>query len=65
VVPTRNKHKIIDTVPANAKRPFTSGQIVPRNIPGIRIAVGPDHPNFRHMTVLPEPMRTALSADFD
>lgn len=35
------------------------------NATGAEIVVGIDHPNYAHMAVLPEPIRAALSEDFD
>ena len=45
--------------------PFTSGQITRFKAPGARIVAGFDHPNYAHMAVMPEPVRAALSEDFD
>jgi hypothetical protein len=33
--------------------------------PDARVIAGFDHPNYAHMAVIPEPVRTALAEDFD
>jgi hypothetical protein len=45
--------------------PFTPAQIAAFKVPGARVVAGFDHPNYGHMAVMPEPVRTALAADFD
>jgi hypothetical protein len=45
--------------------PFTAGQIAKFKKPGARVIVGIDHPNYAHMAVMPEAVRTALAEDFD
>jgi hypothetical protein len=45
--------------------PFTAAQIARFKAPGTRVVVGFDHPNYAHMAVMPEPVRAALSEDFD
>jgi hypothetical protein len=45
--------------------PFTREQIAAFKTPGARIVVGFDHVNYGHMAALPEPVRAALSEDFD
>jgi hypothetical protein len=45
--------------------PFTHDQITRFGTPGAQIIAGFDHPNYRHMAVLPEPVRAALAKDFD
>jgi uncharacterized protein DUF3501 len=45
--------------------PFEPAQIASFKIPGTRIIVGADHPNYAHMAVMPEPVRAALAEDFD
>jgi len=45
--------------------PFATEQIAAFKSPGARILVGFDHPNYGHMATMPEPVRAALSADFD
>jgi hypothetical protein len=45
--------------------PFTPAQIAAFKAPGARVVAGFDHPNYGHMAVMPEPVRTALAADFD
>jgi len=44
---------------------FTPEQVVHFKAPGARVIVGFDHPNYSHMAVMPEPVRAALSQDFD
>ena len=45
--------------------PFTQPQIAAFRQAGARVLVGFDHPNYGHMAVMPEPVRAALSEDFD
>lgn len=45
--------------------PFTDAQIAAFRAPGARILVGFDHPNYGHLAVMPEPVRAALSEDFE
>ncbi len=45
--------------------PFSVAEVAKFKEPGVRIVVGFDHPAYAHMTVMPEPMRQALAADFD
>jgi hypothetical protein len=45
--------------------PFTSVQITRFKTPRTQVIAGFDHPNYSHMAVLPEPVRAALSQDFD
>ena len=45
--------------------PFADDQIVRFKFPGAQVIAGFDHPNYRHMAVLPEPVRAALAEDFD
>jgi Protein of unknown function (DUF3501) len=45
--------------------PFTRDQIARFSTPGAQIIAGFDHPSYRHMAVLPEPVRAALAEDFD
>jgi len=45
--------------------PFTEDQIALFKTSGARVIAGFDHPNYGHMAVLPEPVRTALAEDFD
>jgi len=45
--------------------PFTAGQIARFKTPGTEVVAGFDHANYRHMAVLPEPVRAALAEDFD
>ena len=44
---------------------FTPAQIAHFKTTGARIVVGFDHPSYSHMAVMPEPVRAALSEDFD
>jgi hypothetical protein len=44
---------------------FTPAQVARFKTPGARIVIGFDHPNYAHMAVMPEPVRTALAEDFD
>jgi hypothetical protein len=45
--------------------PFAAAEIAEFRKPGARILVGFEHPAYAHMTVMPEPVRQALAADFD
>ena len=45
--------------------PFTGDQIVRFKTPGARVIAGFDHPNYGHMAVVLEPVRSALAEDFD
>ena len=44
--------------------PFTPEQIAAFKQEGARIVVGFDHPQYAHMVVMPEAVRSALSQDF-
>ena len=44
--------------------PFTADQKEKFRAPGTQVMVGFDHPNYGHMAMMPEAVRTALSADF-
>jgi hypothetical protein len=44
---------------------FTPAQIEAFKKPGAQVVVGFSHPNYSHMSVLPENVRAALAADFD
>jgi Protein of unknown function (DUF3501) len=44
---------------------FTPEQIARFKVPGTRVVVGFDHPNYAHMAVMPETVRAALAEDFD
>ena len=37
----------------------------PSRRPGAEVVLGLDHPDYRHMAVLPEPVRAELAGDFD
>src|SRR5580704_19202834 len=43
---------------------FTPEQIQRFKVPGTRVLVGIDHPNYGHLAVMPERVRAALSEDF-
>jgi hypothetical protein len=45
--------------------PFAADQIARFKTPGTRTIAGFDHPDYGHMAVLPEPVRSALASDFD
>ena len=45
--------------------PFSPEQAAMFKAPGARVLVGFDHPNYGHMAAIPEPVRAALSEDFD
>ena len=44
--------------------PFTPAQIAAFSQPGTEVVIGFDHPNYRHMAVLPEAVRAELAQDF-
>ena len=45
--------------------PFTAPQIGKFRAPNTQVIVAIDHQNYRHMAVLPEPVRATLAQDFD
>jgi len=45
--------------------PFSPKQAAAFKAPGARVLVGFGHPNYGHMATMPEPVRAALSEDFD
>jgi hypothetical protein len=45
--------------------PFTPAQIAKFRQPGTQVVLGFTHPEYGHMTVLPEGTRAALARDFD
>jgi hypothetical protein len=45
--------------------PFTPAQIAAFRAPGTAVTVGFTHPNYGHMTLMPDDVRTALAQDFD
>jgi hypothetical protein len=45
--------------------PFSPEQIAAFKTTGVRVLIGFDHPNYGHMATMPEPVRAALSEDFD
>jgi hypothetical protein len=47
------------------KFPFTASQIARFKTLGTQIIAGFDHPNYGHMALLPEPVRSTLAQDFD
>jgi hypothetical protein len=44
---------------------LTPEQIARFRAPAAEVVLGLDHPNYRHMAVLPEPVRAELAGDFD
>lgn len=44
--------------------PFTADQVAAFSSPDAEVVLGFDHPNYRHMTVLPEAVRAELTGDF-
>lgn len=44
--------------------PFTPAQIAAFSRPGAEVVLGLDHPEYRHMAVLTEPVRAELAGDF-
>jgi len=44
--------------------PFTPEQVAAFRQPGAQVMLGFDHPNYGHIAVLPEDVRTALAGDF-
>ena len=44
---------------------FSPEQVAAFKAPGARVLVGFDHANYGHMAMMPEPVRAALSEDFD
>ena len=44
--------------------PFTPAQVQAFKADGARVALAVEHPNYSHMTVLPEETRKALATDF-
>ena len=44
--------------------PFTPAAIAAFRVPGAAVTIGFTHPNYGHMSVLPEPVRAALAQDF-
>jgi len=45
--------------------PFSPEQVAAFKLTRARVLVGFDHPNYGHMTTIPEPNRVALAQDFD
>ncbi|WP_020174697.1 DUF3501 family protein [Methyloferula stellata] len=45
--------------------PFTPALIAAFRTPGAQVILGLGHPNYSHMAVLPENVRTELAGDFD
>ncbi len=45
--------------------PFTAAQIAKFKSSGQMIVIGMEHPNYGHMSVMPEAMRAELAQDFD
>ncbi|MGF1630494.1 MAG: DUF3501 family protein [Kiloniellaceae bacterium] len=44
--------------------PFTDAQVATFKKPGTRVVLGFTHPEYGHMTILPEDVRSALAQDF-
>jgi len=44
---------------------FTDAQVAKFRQPGTEVVLGFTHPQYRHMTILPEATRAALAEDFD
>lgn len=44
--------------------PFTVDQIAAFSSPGAEVVLGFNHPNYRHMSVIPEAVRAELTTDF-
>ena len=44
---------------------FTGAQIAKFRQAGTEVVLGFSHPNYGHMSMLPEPVRAALAGDFD
>ena len=44
--------------------PFIADQIAAFSSPGAEVMLGFDHPNYRHMTIIPEDVRAELTGDF-
>lgn len=44
---------------------FSPAQVAQFRATGARVLVGFDHPNYGHMATMPEPVRAALTEDFD
>ncbi len=45
--------------------PFSDAQVEKFRASGAEVIIGFDHPQYSHMAVMPEPVRAALSEDFD
>lgn len=45
--------------------PFSGAAIAAFREPGAQVIVAFDHPQYRHMAVMPEAVRAALAQDFD
>jgi hypothetical protein len=45
--------------------PFTDAQVAKFREPGTRVVLGFTHPQYSHMTILPEEVRQALAQDFE
>lgn len=72
-------HRIVGTAEPDADRtneegkassvqfvhfPFPADRIAAFRAPGARVVLGFDHPNYSHMSVMPETTRQALARDF-
>jgi hypothetical protein len=45
--------------------PFSAEQVAAFKVPGARVFLGFDHPNYGHVAAIPDKIRAALAADFD
>jgi hypothetical protein len=45
--------------------PFARGQIAKFRAPGTQVVVAIEHPEYRHMAVMPDSVRAAVAQDFD
>jgi len=45
--------------------PFTDEQVARFSTPGTEVTLGFTHPEYAHMTLLPEAVRAELAGDFD
>ncbi|MBX6320360.1 MAG: DUF3501 family protein [Rhodospirillaceae bacterium] len=68
-VPESDQERTDETGKASAVHfihfPFTEAQIAAFRRPGTEVVMGFSHPEYAHMTVLPEPVRAALAEDFE
>jgi hypothetical protein len=45
--------------------PFTRAQIAKFRETGTQVVVGFDHPQYRHMAIMPDAVKAAVVQDFD